>query len=71
MSDYAKGGYVKASDGTDTVPVNISPGEKYFTADQVRGVTEETRGGEEPFDWQVAVEALQKALNSRPEEVRE
>lgn len=29
----------------------------------------ETRGGEEPFDWQVAVEVLQKTLNSRPGEV--
>lgn len=29
---------------------------------------EETRGGEEAYDWKVAIEALQHALNTRPEE---
>jgi len=41
------------------------------TENETVPVPVETRGGEEPFDWKVAVEALQKALNSRPEEVPE
>lgn len=60
MSDYAKGGYVKGpgGEGDDTIPVMIGRHEHFLTADQVRKMTEETRGGDEPFDWKVNPDAI-------------
>lgn len=61
MSDYAKGGLVKGPGGDDTIPVMIGRQEQWLTAEQVRKLTEETRGGEEPFDWKVSPDALAEA----------
>ena len=61
MSDFAKGGLFKGPDGEDTIPVMIGRNERWLTADQVRKLTEETRGGEEPFDWKVSPDAISEA----------
>lgn len=60
---YAKGGHVAGprEPGDDTVPVMTGFNEQYLTADQVRKLTEETRGGEEPFDWRVSPDAVREA----------
>lgn len=63
MNQYAKGGYVAGprEPGDDTVPVIICRGEQHLTVDQARKLTEETRGGEEPFDWRVSPDAIREA----------
>lgn len=61
MSDFAKGGLVKGPSGEDTVPVMIGREEHWLTADQVLKLTEETRGGEEAFDWRVSPDAIRHA----------
>lgn len=63
MSTYAEGGYVKdpGEPADDTVPVMIGRHEQYLTADQVLKLTEETRGGEEPFSWRVSPDAIREA----------
>lgn len=63
MSGYAKGGYVKGpgEPADDTVPVMIGRQEQYLTAEQVLKLTQETRGGEEPFSWRVSPDAIREA----------
>lgn len=63
MSDYAKGFYVKGpgEGGDDKIPVMIGRGEQWLTADQVRKLATETRGGDEPLDWRVNPDAIAEA----------
>jgi hypothetical protein len=61
VSDFAKGGLVKGPEGEDTIPVMIGQHEHWLTSEQVRKLTEETRGGEEPFDWKVSPDAISEA----------
>jgi len=63
VNQYAEGGYVAGprEPGDDTVPVMIGRGEQHLTAEQFRKLTEETRGGEEPFDWRVSPDAIREA----------
>jgi hypothetical protein len=63
VSGRAGGGHVKGpgehgGPGDDTVPVMIGRHEQWLTAEQVRKLTEETRGGEEPFAWKVSPGAI-------------
>lgn len=61
MSDFAKGGLVKGPGGEDRIPVMIGRHEHWLTADEVRKLTEETRGGDEPFSWKVSPDAIANA----------
>ena len=71
MSGFAKGGYVDGprGDGDDSVPFMLYHAEHSLTEDQVRlltpdlvmKLTEETRGGEEPFSWRVSPDAIREA----------
>lgn len=61
MTGFAKGGAVGKPEDDDTILVKIGRGEQWLTADQVMKLTEETRGGEEPFGWKVSPDAISEA----------